>query len=112
MTAAQKLGLTSLLALIGFMTAPVLVSAEEFKERGLTLGPRAQFFDPKEGEGDWSGGAQTRFYFNESIALEGSIDYRREEFGETDVDIYPVQASLLAYIIEAKPVGLFALGGA
>lgn len=90
------------------------IKAEELEDRGITLGARGQFFEPKDpdGDGEWSGGAQLRVFLNESFALEGSADYRREKFNSTRVDIYPLQASLLAYVIQAKPVGVFLLGGA
>ena len=69
---------------------------------GLSLGARATWFDPVDGNARWFGGAQARFHFSTVFAIEGSIDYRRNQFGpNTRVDTYPVQVSLLAYCCRA-----------
>ena len=104
--------------LLGFLLANVLVSvsAEETIDvagRGVSFGPRASYFKSKDAdEGTWSGGAQMRIKPFQALGFEGSIDYRREKYGDTRVDVYPVQASLLAYILPIKPVNIFLLGGA
>ncbi len=105
-----KIALTSLL---GFFTlvAGSRLHASDLEDRHLTIGPRAEYFDPKGGDATWSGGAQVRYFFTQALAIEGSADYRREKFGDTRVDVVPVQASLLAYIIQPKPFGVYLLGG-
>src|SRR5262245_46723639 len=71
-------------------------------ERGASFGVRAAYFDPKQDGADstWFGGAQLRFYLSEHFGLEASGDYRQNDLGaDITVKTYPVQASLLAYII-------------
>jgi opacity protein-like surface antigen len=71
------------------------------------------YFDPVDAdEGDFSGGGQVRLHFSPAIALEGSIDYRRSDFENTQTHIYPVQASLLAYLMPGKAISPFLLAGA
>ena len=51
-------------------------------------------------------------YLAPAIAIEGSVDYRQTDLGNnTTVHTYPVQASLLAYLIYKKPLALYILGG-
>lgn len=90
---------------------PAFADDDEIED-GVSFGPRAAYFDPKEDGADsvWFGGAQIRFHFG-ILALEGSIDYREVDSGDLDVQTYPVQASLLAYLIENKPVSVYLLGG-
>jgi opacity protein-like surface antigen len=78
----------------------------------ISFGPRASYFKPKDADGKWSGGAQLRLWPGSPVGFEGSVDYRRETFGDTEVHIYPVQASILLNLIPHSPVNLFALGGA
>jgi opacity protein-like surface antigen len=83
-------------------------------ERGMSLGPRVAYFDPKQSGADsvWFGGAQLRFYLNKIFAIEGSVDYRQQDAGSNlTVRTMPVQASLLAYLLYRKPVAVFLLGG-
>src|SRR5256885_1833562 len=81
---------------------------------GFSLGGRAAYYKntaPGSQE-TWFGGAQARWHWTPSVALEGSIDYRRERFGPGSyADVYPVQASLLAYLATKSPVSPFLLGG-
>lgn len=78
---------------------------------GLSLGGRGMYFKPKDTEGSWSGGAQVRFHLTSAFALEGSADVRQDRFGDTVVDLIPVQASLLAYLFPGKMVSPYLLGG-
>jgi len=79
----------------------------------LSLGGRAMYFNPKDADhGSWYGGAQLRWYWSSAFALEGSVDYRRNDFDATRVHVYPVQASALFYLIPNSPVTVFALAGA
>ncbi|MBI2387316.1 MAG: porin family protein [Elusimicrobia bacterium] len=80
---------------------------------GLSLGGRGAYFKPKDAaDGSWSGGAQVRLHLGSAFAIEGSADVRQDRFGETVVDIVPVQASLLAYLFPGRPVSPYILGGA
>lgn len=82
-------------------------------ERGFfSLGGRATHFDPKEGDANWYGGLQARLYLGRVFAIEASADYRRNHFGDSRVDTYPVQASVLAYLLPGKRLSPFVLGGA
>src|SRR5687767_12767787 len=72
-----------------------------YERDGVSLGPRAAYFDPKDAdEGTWYGGAQMRFFLSPALALEGSVDYRKDEYGDGAVDIitWPIQASVLFYL--------------
>ena len=78
----------------------------------FSLGGRATYFDPKEGEDRWFGGAQVRVHPSHYFAVEGSADYRREEFaGGTKTHTFPVQGSLLIYPIGTTRLAPFILGG-
>lgn len=82
-------------------------------DRSGSFGFRASYFDLEDAnDSTWYPGAQLRLFFNEALGIEGSIDYREDDFGQTEVQVYPVQASLLGYLIPKKPVSLFILGGA
>jgi opacity protein-like surface antigen len=106
------LSLIAMAIVVSFMESSRAETVDP-SERGVSFGPRASFFKGKDAdEGEWSGGAQLRVRPFQAIGFEGSIDYRREKFGSTRVHVYPVQASLLAYILPMNPVSIFLLGGA
>ena len=78
----------------------------------FSVGGRATYFDPKEGPDRWFGGAQLRVHPSHYFAIEGSADYRRDEFdGGTKTHTYPVQGSLLIYPIGTTRLAPFILGG-
>jgi hypothetical protein len=78
----------------------------------FSVGGRATYFDPKEGEAKWFGGAQLRIHPLRYLAIEGSADYRREDFGGgTKSHTYPVQGSLLIYPLGTTRLAPFILGG-
>jgi opacity protein-like surface antigen len=77
----------------------------------FSIGGRATWFDPKEGSARWFGGAQVRVYPFKFLAIEGSADYRRTDFGDTRVHTYPVQVSALLYLLPGKRLSPFILGG-
>lgn len=78
----------------------------------FSVGGRATYFDPKEGDDKWFGGAQLRIHPSRYLAIEGSADYRREEFdGGTKSHTYPVQGSLLIYPFGTTRLAPFILGG-
>jgi opacity protein-like surface antigen len=114
----------ALLALPAAAQEPTRTASDERKpwlsdetiaeRRGISLGGRAMYFQPKNseaGSGDMFGGAQLRFRFARSLALEGSADYRQISVPGTTVDVYPVQASLLVYLFPSSPLSPFLLGG-
>ena len=47
-----------------------------------------------------------------TLAIEGLIDYRDNDFGNNDVVTIPVQASALFYLLPGKRLSPFVLGGA
>ena len=64
----------------------------------LSIGGRAMYYDPKEGDANWYGGAQVRLHPWHYFAIEGSADYRRNDYaGGTSAHSYPVQVSALIY---------------
>ncbi|MDD5301792.1 MAG: outer membrane beta-barrel protein [Elusimicrobia bacterium] len=103
----------SALVLAAAVFAPIRVLAADSEiAEGVSLGGRAMYFRPKDAsEGALSGGAQLRIHLSHMLALEGSIDYRKETFGSTVVDVYPVQASLLVYLMPSSRLTPFILGG-
>lgn len=81
----------------------------------LSLGGRAAWFEPSDaraGNGEVFGGAQVRLHLARAFALEGSADYRQQKFASTTADIFPVQASLLAYLAPDWRASPFLLAGA
>ena len=77
----------------------------------LSVGGHATYFRPKDADaGSWYGGAQVRLHFSRIFALEALADYRRNDFGTTRSDTYPVQGSLLAYLLPGKRLSPFILG--
>jgi opacity protein-like surface antigen len=81
---------------------------------GFSFGPRAAYFVPKQSDADevWYGGAQFRWYLANALALEASGDYRDHKENNFDIQQIPLQASVLVYLFNRKPVSLFLLGGA
>jgi len=80
----------------------------------LSIGPRAIYSTPKDADsGDWSAGVQARLHLSPGLGLEGSIDYRSNKFLDvTTVKTYPVQLSLLAYLLPGSFLSPYLLGGA
>ncbi|WP_447978777.1 outer membrane protein [Candidatus Nitrospira bockiana] len=77
----------------------------------FSIGGRATWFDPNDGDSRWFGGAQARLYLFKGFAIEGSVDYRRNDFDGTRVHTYPVQVSGLIYLLPGKRLTPFVLGG-
>jgi opacity protein-like surface antigen len=79
---------------------------------GVTFGGRAAYYRPKDADhGTLNGGAQLRLHLTSVLAVEGSADYRQNNYGSTTVDIVPVQLSLMAYLIPNAIVSPYILGG-
>lgn len=106
----------SLLLLLAAAVPPAASAAEgesAGSRGGLSLGARGMYFKPLDADtGNWSGGAQVRLHLGGTFAVEGSADLRQDRFGDTVVDLIPVQASLLAYLFPGKPVSPYLLAGA
>ena len=77
----------------------------------LSIGGRAMYYDPKEGDANWYGGAQVRLHPWHYFAIEGSADYRANDFANTRVHSYPVQVSALIYPLGTTRLAPFILGG-
>ncbi len=103
----------ALAAVVLATSAPAMADGDAHPRPGLELGGRAAYFrSPDENNRQLFGGAQLRLHFSDAVAVEGSADYRRAHFGGGfDADVYPIQASLLAYLAPSSPVSPFLLGG-
>jgi len=107
----------AMFVLLAAVAAPTQVFADDSDTPGITsgmsLGGRAMYYRPKDADsGNLSGGAQLRLHFTPVLAIEGSVDYRKEALGPTTVDIYPVQASVLVYLTPSYRLSPYVLGGA
>ena len=105
-----------LAAAVVFLMLPMAVFAESagVGNKMLSIGPRATYSTPKDAdEGKWNPGVQLRFHMSPVLALEGSLDYRSNNFlNLTTIKTYPVQASLLVYLVPGTLISPFLLGGA
>lgn len=84
---------------------------EDMSKGVFSLGGRALYYDPIDGSDSWRGGAQARWYLSEIFALEGSMDYRKNDFGDSEVRTFPLQLSGLIYLLPGKRLSPFLLGG-
>jgi opacity protein-like surface antigen len=104
-----------------FFSIPFLAAPVPAVERGyifddvnrglLSIGGRATYFDPQDADGEWYGGAQARLYLGRYFGIEGSADYRRNNFNGTRTHTYPVQVSALIYPFGSTRLSPFILGG-
>lgn len=97
------------------LTLPLLIFAENpaIETNIFSFGPRAIYSTPKDADtGQWSAGAQGRLRLSPGLGLEGSVDYRRNNFSNlTIITTYPVQASVLVYLMPGTDLNPFLLGG-
>ncbi|MBK6879251.1 MAG: porin family protein [Elusimicrobia bacterium] len=104
-----------LLAVTFFLSLPLVHSAEELGvgDTGFSIGPRASYFKAKDAEeGSYSAGVQARAHLTPVLGVEGSIDYRKDKYAnDVSIKTYPVQASLLAYLVPHSPISPYLLGG-
>lgn len=77
----------------------------------FSVGGRATYYDPKEGQSRWFGGGQVRLYPSKYLAFEGSADYRRQDTAGSRIHTYPVQVSALIYPLGHSRLAPFLLGG-
>jgi opacity protein-like surface antigen len=103
---------------VGSMAAPTGAQAADDKglfeqiDIGLlSIGGRATYVDPKDGSSRWFGGGQVRLHPSRYFAFEGSVDYRRNDIGDTRVHSYPVMVSALIYPLGTTRLAPFLLGG-
>jgi opacity protein-like surface antigen len=112
----QRLWMLSAVVL-GFILAPGSVwaggnlLAEDLSKGVFSIGGRAVYYDPIDGNDDWRGGAQFRWYLGEAFALEASMDYRRNDFGDSTVRTFPLQLSGLFYLLPGKRLSPYLIGG-
>lgn len=78
----------------------------------FSIGGRATYVDPKDGDANWFGGGQLRIHPFHFMAIEGSVDYRKTDLNSTNVRTFPVQGSVLLYPFGTKRLSPFILGGA
>ena len=97
--------------------APIQALAADdglFKQMDIglfSIGGRATWFDPHDGQSRWFGGGQVRIYPFKYLAFEGSADYRRQDMDGTRIHTYPVQVSALIYPLGTTRLSPFLLGG-
>lgn len=109
--------LAASIAAAGVSSAPAPARADDGyigHRTGLSFGIRGSYYrrdGSGAGSGAWSPGAQLRMHVAKALAIEGSADYREEEFGGSKVDVYPVQASLLVYLVPESRLSPYLLGG-
>lgn len=99
-----------------FLAVPMLVSGENLSigSKLFSIGPGVTYSRPNDADnGKWFGGVQARLHLSPSLAIEGSIAYRLHDFGyHTTIRTYPVQLSLLGYIMPGERWSPFLIGGA
>ncbi|OGS27557.1 MAG: hypothetical protein A2297_00055 [Elusimicrobia bacterium RIFOXYB2_FULL_48_7] len=99
-----------------FVYWPGISSAQDsvISDKVFSIGPRLTFSQPKDADsGSLSDGMQLRFDLLQNLKVEGSVDYRRNDFsGYTKVQVYPLMLSALAYFTPKAKVSPFLLGGA
>jgi len=81
---------------------------------GPEFGLRAGYVKPRDADdGTWFGGVQVRVPLTSVLALEGSIEVHSSEFADGDIEViqWPVQASLLVFLMPEAPVCPYVLGG-
>jgi opacity protein-like surface antigen len=97
------------------LSVPLFVCAEGsgVGDKLFSIGPRATYSTPKDAnEGQWYGGAQARLHVTPGLGLEASVDYRSNKFENlTTIKTYPLQGSLLAYLMPGGWWSPFLLGG-
>jgi len=81
---------------------------------GPEFGLRAGYIKPRDADdGTWFGGVQVRVPLTPVLAIEGSIEFHSSEFADGDIEVvqWPVQASLLVFLMPDAPVCPYVLAG-
>ena len=97
-----------------FPPQPAAADNDLFQQMDIgffSVGGRATYYDPKDGQSRWFGGGQVRLYPFKYLAFEGSADYRRQETEGSRIHTYPVQVSALIYPLGHTRLAPFLLGG-
>ncbi len=99
--------------LLAFASLVLLVGRPAHAQ--FSFGGHASYTKAGEADGSWGGGAQLRLRFPGPIGLEGLVDYKRTTYTAGGVDVlrveqYPVQASLMLFILSGQ-VQPYILGG-
>jgi hypothetical protein len=84
------------------------------KEGGIAFGLRAGYLVAKDADdGTWFGGIQVRVPLGDMFAVEGSIDIHASDYEDGDIELiqYPVQASLLWFILPKAQLCPYLLAG-
>lgn len=85
------------------------------KAFGPEFGLRAGYIKERDADdGTWFGGVQLRMPLTPMFSLEGSIEFHSSEFSDGEIEVvqYPVQASLLFFLMpDAPAVKPYLLGG-
>jgi opacity protein-like surface antigen len=108
---------------LGWLVAAALIllpgmgraETSPISETKMSIGPRATYRKLHNSDSKWYPGAQLRLHMGDALALEGSADYYKQTMNDltnTEVKVYPIQATLLAYLTPQSPVSPFLLGGA
>jgi opacity protein-like surface antigen len=104
-----------MLAASVLLALPFSASAQvgELGDKVFSIGPRVTYFESKDADdGSFSGGVQARLRFTPVLGVEGSVDYRKDDYSDgVSIKTYPVQVSLLAYFMPDLPVSPYLLGG-
>jgi opacity protein-like surface antigen len=92
--------------------APAPVGENE--NRGMWIGFRAGYTEAKDADnGTWTIGGQLRYHLMSFLAIEGSIEFRRDEYDGGDVKVFtiPIQVTALVYLPVDWKIRPYALGG-
>jgi opacity protein-like surface antigen len=77
-----------------------------------TIGPRLGYIDPKDGDSTWLIGVQSRLHIFPWLAVEGAVDFHKEEFSD-DIEIWtvPITFSGLVYLPVDWKIRPYAVAG-
>jgi opacity protein-like surface antigen len=110
--ASRAILLPALLAVAALASSAAAVDDVVGVQSGVSVGGRALYYRIEgDDHGTLSGGAQVRLHFLSILALEGSADYRQETLSGQTIDVVPVQASLLVYLLPGFHVSPYLIGG-
>lgn len=112
----KKLGIVVL-----FLFSSVIISENAWADGSpgivgkFGIGPRVGYYKSKDAdEGNVYFGLQARARLTPNLALEGAIDYRKEEFenGSIKSTSYPILVSALLYPVPNSSISPYIIGGA
>lgn len=106
---------TSIVILVLILLFSPICSFAESPHVGMVgFGLKGAWWEPKDAdESTLFYGALARIRLSNTFAIEGTLDYYKEELDNgVDMILYPVQASLLIYLVPSRILEIYALGGA